>query len=287
MIDAEKKILEAFVSKAFKLDPEAVAGLYNEAGELSDLSKLEEADTARIKKLTDNSKNQHGRGLKEGASKVEDELKNKYAIDSELTGVELFDHILLTKVDEAKVGTTEDVTKHPDFIRATLDFEKKLKAKDKEVEDKFKAKEVEIATATLKSKVKQLALDELTALNPILPEDVAKAQKWKEKYVEEVLKSDYSEQEQGIFPIKEGEPLKNEHGYSVDFTSHVKTIAAGLFDFKVSSDKSSSGNKQTDGSTNFVAPKTKDEFNDRIAKVKTPEERIALLKSAREKGLLT
>jgi len=283
-INIEK--FEAFLSKAFKLDTEAVAGLYNEAGELSDFTKLEEADAARVKKLTENAKNQHGRGLKEGATKVEAELKEKYEIDSELTGVELFDHILSSKIEEVKTGSTEDITKHPEYARIQIDFDKRLKAKDKEVEDRIKAKEAEAARIALQSKIRQKALEELEVLNPILPEDKTKAQRWKDKYVEEILKQDFNEQEDGIYPLKDGEPLKNEHGYHIGFSDFTKKVATDFFEFRKADDRSSSGNRTEDKGGNFQAPKDRDDYLTRLKDAKTPEERVKLLNYAQEKGLI-
>ena len=112
MTDPEKKVLEGFLSKTLKMDTEDMAGLYNDAGELTSLSVASEADTTRIKKLKEDASSQYKRGLKEGATKIESELKDKYEIDSELVGLELVDHIIEDKT-KTQSDADGDITKHP------------------------------------------------------------------------------------------------------------------------------------------------------------------------------
>jgi hypothetical protein len=278
MISVNKKAFEAFVSKAFKLDSEAVAGLYNEAGEITDLSPLEEADQQRIKKLKEDSSSQYKRGLKEGASKIESELKDKYDVESEFIGVELIDHILQTEVEKVKGAAADDITKHPEYLKALADADKALRKKDKEWQEKFEARDLEIKKQSLMNKLKESALVELETLNPLLPEDPAKAKKWKEKYVEELYNSEYVEIE-GKFVLSEnGKPKLNEHGYQVEFKDHAKNVASGFFDFKAADDRSSSGNKEYD-TKGKTAPKDQDEYVARMREAKTPEERAELTMS--------
>ncbi len=128
---------EAFVVKAFKLTSEDLASLYNEAGELTDFSLIEQKDAERIKKLSGDKTNQYNRGLKEGAEKLEKQLKEKYEVDSDLIGVELFDSIIETKIADIKGAGPDDVLKHPDVIKALnekeLTTQKLFKSNDKDI----------------------------------------------------------------------------------------------------------------------------------------------------------
>jgi proteasome assembly chaperone (PAC2) family protein len=51
MTTEEKKIFETTLQKVFKLTAEEMAGLYNEAGELTDLSLIEQKDAEKICEL--------------------------------------------------------------------------------------------------------------------------------------------------------------------------------------------------------------------------------------------
>ena len=189
----EKKILNDSLSKLFKIDSETLASLYNEAGDLVDFSKVLELDAERIKKYKTDSDNQYKRGIKEGASKVEDAVKEKYELESDLVGVDLIDHLVVKKVDEAKTSSTKDITKHPDFIKMLLENEKKLKDKDKEWIAKMEARDKEVDKARLFEKVSKKALANLRKRNPILPADPVKAQYWEDIYLNELRKHDYME----------------------------------------------------------------------------------------------
>ena len=77
MTKEESKILNEFLSKTLKIDAEQLATLYNEAGELQGLQIAYDADASRVSKIKTENQNQYNRGLKEGASKIEKEIKSK------------------------------------------------------------------------------------------------------------------------------------------------------------------------------------------------------------------
>lgn len=277
MTPEEKKILEGFLSKTLKIDTEDFASLYNDAGELTSLTVASEADASRIKKLKEDAASQYKRGIKEGASKIEKELKDKYELDSELEGVELIDHILTEKITEARVST-DDITKHPDYIKLKLETDKLLKTKDKEWQKKFDEREGEVKRQMVFGKVKDLALAELDNLRPILPEDAKKAQKWKEKFIEEISHFDYQEGDSGFAVLKEGKPIQDSHGYVKTFADHVKETAQDFFEFQAAEDRTGTGHRTTQTSPTF-RPKNQTEYIDAMKKAKTPQERIQIMKS--------
>jgi hypothetical protein len=258
---------EAFAVKAFKLTPEDVAGLYNEAGELTDFSLLSQKDTERITKFQTDSKNQYSRGLKEAAQKIEKEIKEKYEIDSDAIGVELIDHIIETKVSEVKGSDGEDVLKHPDVIKhlnaLVKQHGKEKKALLDEMEQKIKNKENEIMEANTFKEVESAAIAEFESLNPILPEDPKKAKALKDILVNELKKFKHNKDKDGFSVLKEdGSVLMDEHGYPVTFSTHVKGIAERYFDFKKAEERSSSGNKEQNrsGSQKVRMPKDQEDY---------------------------
>jgi hypothetical protein len=64
MTAEEKKLLQGFLSKTLKIDTEELASLYNDAGELVDLTIAEKAVSDRIKKLKGDGTDQYKRGIK-------------------------------------------------------------------------------------------------------------------------------------------------------------------------------------------------------------------------------
>lgn len=278
MTEKEQKIINGFLSKTLKIDTEELASLYNEAGELVDLSIAEKADVERIKKFKTDATDQYKRGIKEGALKIEKAAKEKYAADSDLEGVELIDFIITEKITEAK-GTTDDITKHPEFLKHQHEWDKQLKLKDKEWQAKLDDKDREFTKKAVMSKIEKRALDELDKLRPILPEDANKAQKWRNKYLEEFRVFDYQEKDGEFIMLKDGEPVKDSHGHMVTFEDFAHETAGGYFDFQQAQDRSSSGNKNEPAKPPVKPPKSPEEFFDAMKAAKTPEERIAIKES--------
>lgn len=280
MTDQEKKLLNESLSKLYKPDPEILASLYNEAGELTDFSKILTLDEERIKKSKTESDNQYKRGIKEGAGKVEKELKEKYEVDSDLLGIDLIDHLVVKKVEEAKTSGTKDITKHPDFIKFQLDAEKKLKDRDKEWEQKIVLKDAEYNKAKLFEKVRERALQNLESRKPILPTDPSKALKWKDTFLNDLRQASYMENNGDIVVLDgEGKALTNAHGHTITFDEYEKDTADKYFEYQVSTDRSGSGNKPPAGAGtgDWNAPKTDEDYMARLRDPKiTPAERVKL-----------
>ena len=282
MTEAEQKKLNGFLSKTLKMDDEELASLYNEAGELTSLTAAEQADTARVTKLKEDQASQYKRGQKEVASKMEAQLKDKFGVDSDLTGVELVDFILTTELEKVKGKGDEDITAHPEYLKLKSESDRMLKAKDKEWQKKIEDLELKHARESMFSKVKERAFAELDNLRPIRPEDAKKAQKWKEKYIEDLRAYDFTEQQDGmIVVLKDGKPLQDSHGYNKSFADLVKETAAEIFDFQTAESRSSAANQQTQ--SNFAAPRNEEEFIQKMREAKTPEEQAKVMESYQSK----
>lgn len=281
MTEAEQKKLNGFLSKTLKMDDEELASLYNEAGELTSLTAAEQADTARVTKLKEDQASQYKRGQKEVASKMEAQLKDKFGVDSDLTGVELVDFILTTELEKVKGKGDEDITAHPEYLKLKSESDRMLKAKDKEWQKKIEDLELKHARESMFSKVKERAFAELDNLRPILPEDAKKAQKWKEKYIEDFRAYDFTEQDGMIVVLKDGKPLQDSHGYNKSFADLIKETAAEFFDFQTAESRSSAANQQTQ--SNFAAPRNEEEFIQKMREAKTPEEQAKVMESYQSK----
>ena len=241
----EQTKLNETLSKVFKLDAEKLATLYNEAGDLTDLTVVTTADEARIAKFTTEKTAQYNRGIKEGAGKIEKELKEKYEVESDLIGAELVDLIVLKQTEEVTKANPKDVTKHPDYSKLESSIDKKLKERDKEWEGKLALKESEFSREKLFEKIKDKALVNLEARKPILPTDPKKAQVWKETYLNELKAGNYQEGEDGspIVLDKEGNIMKDKHGNAITFDEFEKSISDKYFEYPVAQTRSSSDRK--------------------------------------------
>jgi len=281
MTEAEQKKLNGFLSKTLKMDDEELASLYNEAGELTSLTAAEKADTSRVTKLKEENDSQYKRGQKEVATKFETKLKEKYGVSSDETGVDLVDLILTTELEKVKGKGDEDITAHPEYLKLKSESDRMLKAKDKEWQKKIEELESKHTRESMFAKVKDRAFAELDNLRPILPEDAKKAQKWKEKYIEDFRAYDFTEQDGMIVVLKDGKPLQDSHGYNKSFADLVKETAAEIFDFQTAESRSSAANQQTQ--SNFAAPRNEDEFIQKMREAKTPEEQAKVMESYQSK----
>lgn len=281
MTEAEQKKLNGFLSKTLKMDDEELASLYNEAGELTSLTAAEKADTSRVTKLKEENDSQYKRGQKEVATKLETKLKEKYGVSSDETGVDLVDLILTTELEKVKGKGDEDITAHPEYLKLKSESDRMLKAKDKEWQKKIEEIETKHTRESMFTKVKDRAFAELDNLRPILPEDAKKAQKWKEKYIEDFRSYDFTEQDGTIVVLKDGRPLQDSHGYNKSFADLVKETAAEIFDFQTAESRSSAANQQTQ--SNFAAPRNEDEFIQKMREAKTPEEQAKVMESYQSK----
>jgi hypothetical protein len=269
--EEQTKLNETLV-KVFKLTEEQLSQLYNEDGDLTDLKVVTEADEKRVAKFNTEKTQQLNRGIKEGASKIEKEIKEKYG-ESELIGVELVDSIVARQVEEATKAGSKDISKHPEYVKLEASIDKIKKDKDKEWEAKLALKESEFRKGILFEKVKEKALVNLETRKPILPNDPKKAQVWKETYLNELKSANYQESDDGT-PIvldKDGNVMKDNHGNTVTFDEFEKSISDKYFEYPASQQRSSAGNQSSASQSGGGAagePRTKAEA---LAKLKDPK----------------
>jgi len=279
----ESKILNEFLSKTLKIGTEDLATLYNEAGDLTGLQIAYDADALRIKKQSEDRTSQYNRGLKEAATKLEKELKSKYEVESDLVGVDLVDSIVLSKVEETK-GATKDISKHPEMLKARAEWEKEQKKRDSEWQTKLEDKDKEFAKTILKDKVKTKGSVLLDELKPILPEEPYKASQWRQVFLNDLLGYDYQDGNDDFIVLdKEGNPLKDAHGYNRKFKEFTKEIADKYFSYQKAEERSSSGNKDSSGDKAGLPKDDESAYKELKDPNITPERRIAITNFLKEK----
>ena len=273
----EQTLLNGILSTIFKLDGDTLSKLYNADGDLTDLSVVTEADTKRVAKFNTEKTAQYNRGIKEGAGKIEKEIKEKYSVESDQIGVELVDSIVLTQVESATKAGTKDITKHPDYIKLETSIDKVKKEVEKEWQAKLTAKEAEFKKAQIFDKVRTKALTFLESSKAILPSDANKAANWKATYLNELGSFNYLENEDGTFTVldKDGNALKDSHSNIRTFDEMIKECADKYFDYPAAEQRSGSGNQSSSQqSSGNGEPKTKAEALEKLKDPKiTPENR--------------
>jgi hypothetical protein len=272
----EQTLLNGILSTIFKLDGDTLSKLYNVDGDLTDLSVVTEADTKRVAKFNTEKTAQYNRGIKEGAGKIEKEIKEKFG-ESDLIGVELVESIVTSQVAEATKAGAKDISKHPEYIKLQTEIDKKLKERDKEWEGKFALKDAEHKKTITFDKVKTKAITFLESSKAILPADANKAANWKATYLNELSGYNYLENEDGTFTVldKEGNALKDSHSNIRTFDEIIKECADKYFDYPAADQRSSSANKQSQNQNSGNGEvKTKADALERLKDPKiTPEDR--------------
>lgn len=272
----EQTKLNETLSKVFKLDAEQLATLYDEAGDLTDLTAVIQADEKRIAKFNSDKTSQYNRGIKEGAEKIEKSLREKYDVESDLIGVELVDHIVSQQVETVQKASPKDITKHPDYVKLEASITKREKEIAREWQKKLEDREREFNKEKLFEKIKDKALVNLESRKPIFPTDPKKAQVWRETYLNELRQGNYQESEDGM-PIvldKDGNVLKDSHGNTVTFEEYEKSISDKYFEYQKAEQRTSSGNQQTTQTSTAGEPRTAEEAWNKMKDPKiTPEDR--------------
>lgn len=252
MTKSEKEILNAFLSKTLNMDETAVASLYNEDDTLKPESKdaLLTLDTARIKRVKDQSQltfdNGHKAGKAEALTDLETQFKDEFKFDSAKHGLELIRECFNKKVKSKEV-TEEDVKKHPLY----LEVEKQVNTVKTEVESSWKKKldekDAEYKQKDQFNKIEGIALDTLSEMKPILSKDEKKASFQRKLFLTELkdCKFEESVQKDGTkdyLVLKEdGIRMEDGHGSPVFLSGFVKEVATKYYDFEEADPRSSGG----------------------------------------------
>ena len=253
-----KTIIMGLLSKAYNFDNGKIAELFKDGEtELSEqqqteiLNKILEIDAQRvenIKKSVD-KKDAFQDGFKKAKSEVltdfEKGLKEKFGLESDKTGLELVEELVLKKSEGGQSGDlTEDAIKRSKVFQ---DMESNLKKQITTVKTEYETKINEIqdgykAEQTF-SNVSQKALQIFNGLNPILPQNKTVADNQVKFFVNSLKDFKFDVQDERIVVMdKDGKVLEDGHGNSRSFEDIVKETASGLFEFKANNGGSGSGN---------------------------------------------
>lgn len=241
-----KKIITGLLSKTYKLDDGEVATLLESGDNITEETILEQLlskDTERVtalKKATDTTgKFQEGyaKAKKEERANFEKEIKEKFGIESDNTGLELVDTIVSEKSAEAGKGkkgevTEDDVKKHPVYQNLESRAKKEIADKAKEFNDKYTQLEQKQKRGETFATIKAKAMNLLDGLKPVLPGNTDVANNIKGLFLGALDGFDYELQGDRAVILKDGKVMEDKHGNSMELEDLVKTTASKFFEFQ-------------------------------------------------------
>lgn len=252
MADA-KKLLRALLAKAYKkqeteIDQILADTMDDDAAE-AQLTNWDANRVAEIKKPVPGTTFQDGykKAKAEVLTDLEKTIVTKYGVeldpDNPLKAEDLVDHVIATKSKTGGANLTEDqVRAHPTFQKAEQDFKKTLKAKETEFTQKLAEVQTTHQKETTFSAVSKKILDNLNAMNPVLPAKPEVAQTWTNNFVNSFKEFDFEIQDGRVVVMKEGKVLQDQHGHTLEFDDLIKTRAPQYFEFKANNGGANGGN---------------------------------------------
>lgn len=246
-----EKILLAFVAAALGVAKSEVVATLKDAEDASPILDLHR------QKVQDQKKTNFDDGYKKANKEVkfafEKDLKEKFDLQSDKTGLDLVEELLTTKGKAAEPGEiTEDVIKkHPLYLAKEKEVATVAKTKDKEWETKLTALETAQAKKEAFKTVSERGLTAFEKLNPVLPADPEKAAKQKRLLIKELEKSNYQIDGENVLILDaEGKRIEDGHGNPIKFEDFVRKQADEIgFEYKVAEERSSSGGGSNTGGT--------------------------------------
>lgn len=285
MTAEEKKFIEE-LGKSLNIQTEALAEAFNDAGELQSIEPFTAALAERNTRAKAEREAQYSRGKKEALAALERVVREKYDADETLTGIDLIDAVVQTKIEEVRGASPDDIEKLPAFIAKKKEWEKQMNIAKQQAEDERQKLEAEFKRERTLTKVEQYALDELVnGYNPAMPADEAKAAKWRQLFLSEVKAGNYTIDEDGTVVVTDenGEHKTDNVGKVITFKDHIHGIASTYFDKAADDKRKAPGGKTAPPKGgNVDLPKDDNEYARRMSELKTPEERAELSRLYRE-----
>lgn len=250
MADANK-LLRALLGGAYKMPKTEIDKLLSddttdEDGETTIL----EGDKARIGKLTTPAKGStfqdgYAKGKKEVLTALETEIKEKFEIESDATGIDLIETVVTEKAKGAgkpKELTEDDVKKHPVYQNAEKAHKNALKQVTTEWETKLNERESQFKKGETFNTVASKALAKLNGMNPVIPTNAKVAANIQRSFLDGLKGFDFEVQGDRIVVMKDGKVVDDGHGHSLDFDKLIEDHAGGFYEFKQNNGGSNGGN---------------------------------------------
>ena len=292
------KQIKDLASKVFGMEDEEVQSLFEKTddGETlrDDAVDLLLKRDAQIKKelakrIKDESKPEqtakfdegYSKAKKEERKKFEDEVRQKFGVDSDKMGVELIEDI----VSQAK--GSNDIKTHPDYLKLERQIQSDYVPKSdyETVTQEYQGYKQSVEKEQTVGRVLEDARRIFREAKPVLSKDPKRAAKQEEDFLNRFRSYDYEVQDDGNhLVIKNGKRLENENMNAISFPELVKSQTVELFDIQEQETKGGAGFDTAGGST--ATWKTTKDFYASYAKETDPTKRVQMMDTAKAKGLV-
>jgi len=247
-----EKLLRALLAKAYKMQETEIDSLLDESTTDADgETQITNLDKSRIAEL---SKPKQGQTFQDGYKKaksevltqLEKDVKEKYSIESDATGIELFDFLIneKSKGGKPKELTEDDVRRHPVYQNAEKLHKQALKETNTTWETKYAERENQYKKIETFGMVSKKAQEILNSMNPVLSANPTVAANVQNAFLSNLQNFEYEIQDNGsrIIAMKDGKIVEDGHGHTLDFEKLVKDTASGYFEFKQNNGGGNAGN---------------------------------------------
>lgn len=246
------KILRALLTGVYKLSDGEVDSLLQESENNTGETALAAILAKDRERVADLMKPKPGQTFQDGYKKakaevlttLETELKEKYNLSTDATGLELVEEAINAKSGNKGAKLSDDeIKKHPIYQQLEKDLRKQLKDKDAEMETKVTELQTSFQKNQVFADVSKDGLQMLDGLKPVLPNSPTVAGTLKNKFVEEFKVFDYEKQADGKWLVmKDGQVQKNAHGHTLYLEDLVKEKAGNYFEFQQNNGGGNAGN---------------------------------------------
>lgn len=255
MADNYKAILEELCRTAFNFPAGELQELVGKpdadltADDVTNIStkvKTRYSDTITSINKTNNLKldEKFKAGQRTKAEEIEKLLKEKFEVESDKTGSDLVDELVVevAKSVSKKTGekvTDDDIRKHPYYLKKEQEWKQTVKVEKEAAEKKVNELTTAHAREKIFDKVAKQALTFFEGMNPILSENPKIAQAQKESFVDKFRNLEFQEVEGKLIPMKEGKVMTDEFNNTIEFDKLIKSVAEGNYDFKKAKERQS------------------------------------------------
>lgn len=251
-----KNILTGLLSTAYKIDNGKIAELLdgenvNESEVLAEILKLDKSRVDEIKQSVETAgKFQEGyaKAKKEERSKYEEEIKAKFDLESEKTGTDLIEDLIVLKSENAKPAelTEQDIKKSSVYRNMESAYKKQLTEKETDYNSKLSELEKNHNKDKTFISIKDRATNFLETLKPVFSKNPKVAQTIKSNFLNELNAFDYEISEDGsVIVSKNGAVIEDGHGHSRSFDEIVKEVAGNYYDFEANNGGQNAGNQNS------------------------------------------
>ena len=260
-----KEVVMGFLSKTLNMGAEQLADLLykkSDDGTHTDevnenaLQSLLEKDAERVQALKPNTKEIFDNGFKKAEKEISEawEKKIRAAFDVDTDGKLQGDDLLAeVKTGNATKGkkdfTPEQIKASPEYLQRERELKEALEKERNDWQQKVNDLQSTFNRQKTWDRVGGEIRQALKSLNPVLPQDQAKADRVIDMFISQFEGFEYQlDEKSGTFiPMKDGSRVENQQGYPKTLAEMVQERADAMFEFHKQPPAGNAGNQGGNG----------------------------------------